>query len=546
MASTINLDDTSPFFDETLEMMNRLTTNGRNNIGPVLDLDEDIIENDDESNLRELANPSKLRPHLTTSNQNGAAQQNPPSLAQSRQQTQQPAHTPQTLPFAQASTVSPPPVFQQQKQQQQQPPRTTNTQQTPQFTAAALASHNQRASQLQQQQHVNAFDEKDNEDLDDDDEELDGDDEEFDEEDCDYEDDDERGSVLSKISQKSSESEKLDLLMKLDDLRTHGHVVRDFNLSNRTIEIKKEVHRLERTINLKASIKFQQKMLMFIVSMIEYGNKKFDPLSLELDGWSENVFENIEDFNHVFERLYDKYKRRGEMAPEIELMLTLAGSAFMFNMTNQLFKSVPQPLQAPMRQLRQTVRSAFNESQRQQQQQQQQFANGTNVNDSPSDPRSVRAGPSLGTSGSHGIATNASPVSILDSFSPLLGTLGNLVVPQRMMPEMASHGRTTVNTNGRNPGNSESIRNEQFQSFQNTVQNSDDEDDDRFSLASSSESIVEPDAPATAVKTGRGGLGRGGRGRGFNATTGRGGGRGRRGGGSIGGVGGRVARELVL
>ena len=54
------------------------------------------------------------------------------------------------------------------------------------------------------------------------------------------------------------------------------------------------------------------------------------------------------------------------MLPEIELMLTLAGSAFMFHMSNQLFKSVSLP-QSQMRQLRQTVRSAFNNSQQSQQ-----------------------------------------------------------------------------------------------------------------------------------------------------------------------------------
>ena len=42
-------------------------------------------------------------------------------------------------------------------------------------------------------------------------------------------------------------------------------------------------------------------MLMAIVSGLEYANKRFDPFSIELDGWSENVFENIEDFNTVFE-----------------------------------------------------------------------------------------------------------------------------------------------------------------------------------------------------------------------------------------------------
>ena len=161
----------------------------------------------------------------------------------------------------------------------------------------------------------------------------------------------------------SNESEKLDYLLKLDRFKSSGQLVRDFSLKSSLLEIKKETQRIEHAINMKSSIKFQQKMLMAIVSGLEYANKRFDPFSIELDGWSENVFENIEDFNTVFERLYEKYRRRGEMSPDLELLLTLAGSAFMFNMSNQLFKSVNNSLNDPMKSLRESIKTAFNQTQ---------------------------------------------------------------------------------------------------------------------------------------------------------------------------------------
>ena len=152
--------------------------------------------------------------------------------------------------------------------------------------------------------------------------------------------------------------------MKLDTLRSNGHVTKEFSLKSKLLEIKKETHRIENAIKLKSSIKFQQKMLMAIVSGLEYSNKRFDPFSIELDGWSENVFENIEDFNTVFERLYEKYKKRGEMAPELELLLTLAGSAFMFNMSNQLFKTMNgNTFNGQMKSLRESMKSTFNQAQ---------------------------------------------------------------------------------------------------------------------------------------------------------------------------------------
>ena len=42
--------------------------------------------------------------------------------------------------------------------------------------------------------------------------------------------------------------------------------------------------------------------------------------------------------NIQLEKLHEKYSRKAEIAPEIELLLTLGGSAFMFHLTNSLLK----------------------------------------------------------------------------------------------------------------------------------------------------------------------------------------------------------------
>jgi hypothetical protein len=68
-------------------------------------------------------------------------------------------------------------------------------------------------------------------------------------------------------------------------------------------------------------------------------NSKFNPFDWELDGWSESVHENIEDFDEVFEELYDKYRGRGNMPPELKLLMSLVGSGFMFHMSNSFFRS---------------------------------------------------------------------------------------------------------------------------------------------------------------------------------------------------------------
>jgi hypothetical protein len=78
---------------------------------------------------------------------------------------------------------------------------------------------------------------------------------------------------------------------------------------------------------------------MGVATGAEFLNSKFNPFDWELDGWSESVHENIEDFDEVFEELYDKYRGRGNMPPEAKLLMSLVGSGFMFHMSNSFFRS---------------------------------------------------------------------------------------------------------------------------------------------------------------------------------------------------------------
>jgi hypothetical protein len=48
--------------------------------------------------------------------------------------------------------------------------------------------------------------------------------------------------------------------------------------------------------------------------------------------------ESVDDYDNVFEKLHEKYGGKGEVSPEIELLLMLGGSAFMFHLTNTLLK----------------------------------------------------------------------------------------------------------------------------------------------------------------------------------------------------------------
>ena len=75
---------------------------------------------------------------------------------------------------------------------------------------------------------------------------------------------------------------------------------------------------LKKQKELENGVKFSRKMLIASVTALEFLNNKFDPWDIQLDGWSESVMENIEDYDDIFEELYEKYNTKVN-APEIRL-----------------------------------------------------------------------------------------------------------------------------------------------------------------------------------------------------------------------------------
>ena len=139
---------------------------------------------------------------------------------------------------------------------------------------------------------------------------------------------------------KTIEDEKADLLNKISRLIKKGiHGNGRLNSYSDIEEIRTEYKRMTYSIDVDRSIKFQRRMLIATVTGFEFLNKKFDPFDLQLDGWSENMMESVDDYDGVFEDLHNKYKNKIEVAPEVKLLMMVGGSAMMFHLTNSMFKS---------------------------------------------------------------------------------------------------------------------------------------------------------------------------------------------------------------
>lgn len=138
---------------------------------------------------------------------------------------------------------------------------------------------------------------------------------------------------------KNEIQEKQDLLIKLQQLETKGvRLSKSFSMKSNIDELRFEYEKQKSILEQQESVKFMQNALITFVHGVEILNRKFDPVGAKLNGWSNSVMEDIGSYEGVFQRLHEKYRGTVEMAPELELLLTLVQSAFMFHLMETIFK----------------------------------------------------------------------------------------------------------------------------------------------------------------------------------------------------------------
>jgi hypothetical protein len=134
--------------------------------------------------------------------------------------------------------------------------------------------------------------------------------------------------------------EKFKILRKLEDIEQKGgRLTRKYTMDSSLDEMKGEYENIIAEKERSNSVKFQGKMLMAAITGVEFLNSKFDPFDIKLDGFAEQVNENISDYDEIFAELHEKYRSKAKLAPELKLMFQLGGSAIMLHMTNTMFKS---------------------------------------------------------------------------------------------------------------------------------------------------------------------------------------------------------------
>lgn len=146
------------------------------------------------------------------------------------------------------------------------------------------------------------------------------------------------------ISQEEIDRQKREILILFERLEKRKvFIPRKFTMDSSLDEMKFEYEKLKSLHDAEAAIKFYRNILMAFVSGAEFVNDNYNPYKLRLEGWSEGVIENIDNYDDVFEELHLKYATKVKIPPELKLLGMVVGSGFMTHLTNSIFKSSSLP-----------------------------------------------------------------------------------------------------------------------------------------------------------------------------------------------------------
>jgi hypothetical protein len=145
-----------------------------------------------------------------------------------------------------------------------------------------------------------------------------------------------KSDIPSKVTDRERRRKKRMMIKKLEEWYESGKIknIPHFNNDSDYQEIEDEYEAALEDKRKKDSIKLQQWWFITFVNSVEYANASFNPFDINLDGWGEQVSEDIDSYDEIFAELHEKYKG-GKLSPELSLLLRLGFSAMMVNFTNK-------------------------------------------------------------------------------------------------------------------------------------------------------------------------------------------------------------------
>lgn len=147
----------------------------------------------------------------------------------------------------------------------------------------------------------------------------------------------------SDLSPEEEMKKKKTMLFKLKRYQKQGYdLSRMYTIDSPLEDIQAEYESIRKEATLNQGLKVSKNILISTCTGIEYLNNRFDPIDAVLDGWSEDIAEDVGsgDYDEVLEELYDKYYDKVNVGPEMKLLMMVGGSAVKFHISNTLLKTM--------------------------------------------------------------------------------------------------------------------------------------------------------------------------------------------------------------
>ncbi len=147
-------------------------------------------------------------------------------------------------------------------------------------------------------------------------------------------------SSSSNLNEREKRRKKKLMLSKLEDMREKGYLKggERFSLDSSFEESEDEYETALEDKRKRESVKLYGWWFMSIINTIEYANAAWNPLDVNLDGWGEQVSEDMSSYEEHFGELYEKWKG-GKLAPEVAILMRIVFSACAVHFTNKALSS---------------------------------------------------------------------------------------------------------------------------------------------------------------------------------------------------------------
>ncbi len=152
-----------------------------------------------------------------------------------------------------------------------------------------------------------------------------------------------QSSIAEPMTHKELQMRKTEILQKIERLRKKGpYFYKSFSMSNDYDEMQSAYDTAYREHRLRIFLKERRREMVSFGTLVENANNKAKDwvgMGLELDGFSGVLSDDIDEYDDIFERLYDKYEGSEALPPELELVYKLGKGIMFYHVNNTKLKN---------------------------------------------------------------------------------------------------------------------------------------------------------------------------------------------------------------